>query len=450
MDSDLLLGKFFLLLLLAFFPVLYVSSFFHELGHAVCARLAGFVVGSFGLGTGRPFWVAGCRGVRVYLCLHRPFQGITFVTIPQLLPERWRNVCFLSGGVLAHLLLTVTGLFLFVVLPWGKPFALLFAVLNALLALANLIPVTVKVGHSSLRSDGAQILQVLLHGSLSAPVPARLGMLSQFRGLWQATGDLRTLRVYLLSAAATWLDLGDPGRAGELIAEGQGLPADPAPAFAAYAEGLRGLTLTEAGCFPEAAAALDEAEKGFARLDHPAGLFLVRWWRAVLFLRRGEAPRAVQDLDALASHPFAARRPTLRHALLTERVVARAALPEGDGLGEVLAEYEAMPTGERSPTYKLLVYRAVARSWLSRGNTARALPAYRRALRAVRDLDDALVDPADRSGSAAARRRWWPRCKPTCAGPAGTARPTCWTCSSRPWRPLPARRRPPADGTDWR
>src|SRR5438270_7476846 len=46
-----------LVALLALYPILYVSAFARELGHALLGRWSGFLVTAFGLGTGRPFWV---------------------------------------------------------------------------------------------------------------------------------------------------------------------------------------------------------------------------------------------------------------------------------------------------------------------------------------------------------------------------------------------------------
>src|SRR5256885_1272356 len=107
----------YLLAFLAFYPVVYFSHFFHEAGHALCGRLAGFNVNSFGLGTARPFWGARLGYPRVYLAPPRPLQGVPFFDIPPLFPARWRFVLALGGGVLAPLLLTGCGLVLFLTLP---------------------------------------------------------------------------------------------------------------------------------------------------------------------------------------------------------------------------------------------------------------------------------------------------------------------------------------------
>jgi hypothetical protein len=61
-----------LLVLLALAPVTYASTFLHELGHALAARLAGAVPTSFGMGTGRPFFAGSVGGCRVFLGARQP------------------------------------------------------------------------------------------------------------------------------------------------------------------------------------------------------------------------------------------------------------------------------------------------------------------------------------------------------------------------------------------
>ena len=53
-------------IVLAIVPVLYLSALFHELGHAVMGRAAGYMITSFGMGTGRPCWVIPIGGTRIY------------------------------------------------------------------------------------------------------------------------------------------------------------------------------------------------------------------------------------------------------------------------------------------------------------------------------------------------------------------------------------------------
>jgi hypothetical protein len=382
-----------LLALLAFVPIRYGSFFLHELGHAVAGYLAGMEVTSFGMGTGRPFWVGRWRGVRVYLCRERPFQGLTFFGDPAILPRRWPMIWALSGGILAHVLLTVVALALWHGLPWGWPVWAEAAGLNALYAVVNLCPFASRVGGMHFSSDGSQILQTLRYGDTRTSAPRALAALRQLRSLWEATGDLRGLQNDFLGAGLTWHGLGDNEQAGQLLDQAAALPVAPPPPFAALLTAGRGLAADrlEAGV-----AALDEAEGAFRRLNHSGGLLLTAWWRAGWWLGQGEAARAVETLDALASDPLVVRRLVLRDSLLAERVQARAALGDSDGVERLLNDYETLPAARRSRTGDLHVYRSLGRFFLGRGDEARAVAAYRKALSALRQLDEALGEGPDR------------------------------------------------------
>jgi hypothetical protein len=361
-----------LLALLAFLPILYGSSFLHELGHAVAGYLAGMEVTSFGMGTGRPFWVGRWRGVRVYLCRERPFQGLTFFGYPAIIPGRWPTVWTHAGGILAHVLLTGVALALWYGLPWGQPVWAVAAGLNALFAVVNLYPFASRVGRAELRSDGSLILQTLLYGSTRNSAPRVLAALRQLRGLWEATGDLRGLQNYLLWAGLSWAELGDNEQAGQLLDQAAALPVAPPPPIAALLTAGRGLAADQ---FEAGVAALDEAEGAFRRLNHPGGLLLTAWWRAGWRLGQGEAARAVETLDALASDPLVVRRTFLRVSLLGSRVQARAALGDGDGVEKLLNEYEAQPAARRTRADDLQVYRSLGRFFLGGGDEARAVAA---------------------------------------------------------------------------
>src|SRR5262249_33472712 len=74
--------------------------------------------------------------------------------------------------------------------------------LNALLGISNLLPIRFRVGKVTLLSDGALILQALLHGEPENSYANLLQMLRTFRGLWREIGDTTTL--YLFSWIAAW------------------------------------------------------------------------------------------------------------------------------------------------------------------------------------------------------------------------------------------------------
>jgi WD40 repeat protein len=384
-----------LLLLLAVYPILYVSAFCHEVGHALMGRWNGFVVTSFGMGTGRPFWVATLGGSRVYLAWQRPLQGITFTVVAHIYPTRRQLVGMLAGGVLANFVLAVLCLVLGRLLPWGGPIWLEAAALNAVLGFSNLIPFHSQIGTAELRTDGGLIWQVLRGGALGGMAPSRIKMVGALRNLWVSIGDHLGLYVHLLGAATAWRDLGDVGRAEELAAEADAVPVEHTPFTRAFDSVVRAGLARAPGRFDESARLLDAAEEGFRVLGHEAGLFLVSFGRAELLLARGQAAEAVTALDALAAHALVRSRPALQVALLESRLCARAALPDGAGVDELRAEYARRRRSYPSPTRDLRIYRALARLEVRRQDGAAAASAYRAALTAAEQLHAQFTDPAD-------------------------------------------------------
>jgi hypothetical protein len=382
-----------LIVLLAIYPVVYVSAFCHELGHALLARWNGFLVTSFGMGIGRPLWVGSWRGSRVYVCRQKPLQGITFSVMTQLYPTRRQLVAMLAGGVLANFALAAVAFLLWRLLPWGGEVWATAGLLNAALAVGNLVPFNSRVGTTTLRTDGGLIWQVLRGRTAVGEAPERLERLAALRGLWESVGDHLGLWVHVLGAAAAWRDLGDVERAEALCAEAEALPLEATPFTRAYGAVVRAAVLRAAGKFADCAALLDAAEQGFRDLGHEAGLFLTAWGRAELLLQQGRAAEAVAALDELAGHRLVATRPGLRFALLESRLCARATLPDGDGVEPLRREYERY----RAPlaTRDLRVYRGLARLHVRREEWERAAEAYRTAVAAVRKLYGLLAKSDD-------------------------------------------------------
>ena len=223
----------FLIFLILVVP--YGSAFLHELGHAVCALLAGAThVTSFGLGTSRPFAVGSFRGIRIYLCSRRPSQGIAFYLHPQLLPSRRRQVFTLAGGVLMHFLIVGTAWTFYLLWPKGALVWGIVGGVNLWMGLFNLLPIRVRLGSYTLHSDGAQILTVLRTGATSPDPTSPLSSLQAFRELWQATGDKQMLYAHLIAAGNFWVSVGDMERGGELLAEARALPFEPLAAWRSY------------------------------------------------------------------------------------------------------------------------------------------------------------------------------------------------------------------------
>jgi WD40 repeat protein len=384
-----------LVLLLALYPIRYVSAFGHELGHALMGRWNGFVVTSFGLGTGRPFGVRAWRGSRVYLALQRPLQGITFTVAAPIYPTRRQLVGMLAGGVLANFVLAAVCLALWRLLPWGGAVWMEAAVINAALGVVNLIPSNSQIGTFQLRTDGGKIWQVLRGGALPVASANRINVVAGLRGLWESTGDRLGLYVHLLGAATAWRELGDVGRAEELCAEAEAVPVEHTAFTRAYGALVRAAIARAGGRFDASARGLEEAESGFRALGHEAGLFLVSFGRAEQQLAEGRAVEAAAALDLLAGHALVRARPLLRVGLLESRLCARAALPDGDGVDALRTEYERQRRSYPSPTRDLRIYQALARLSARRQDGAAAASVYRAALAAADKLHGQLTDPAD-------------------------------------------------------
>jgi hypothetical protein len=382
-------------ILLSVFPVIYLSSLVHELGHALMARWSGFLVSSFGMGLGRPLWVRSWRGSRVYLCRRTPLQGITFSVMAQIYPTRGQLVAMLAGGVLANFALAAVALLLWRLLPWGSEVWAMVGLLNAGLGVGNLIPFRSRVGATTMRTDGGLILQVLRGGARAGEAPERIQRLAALRGLWESVGDHLGLWVHLLGAATAWRDLGDVERAEAVLAEAEAVPLEPTPFTRAYGAVVRAAVLRAAGKFADAQAALDAAEQGFRDLGHEAGRFLTAWGRAELLLQQGDAAAASAALDALDGHALVATRPGVRFNLLESRLCARAALPDGAGLEPLRQEHERHRRRLPLATRDIRVYRALGGLYARREEWERAAAAYGVAVAAALRLQG-LLAPADR------------------------------------------------------
>lgn len=384
-------------IVLAFYPVLYVALLCHELGHVVLGRWQGFVITSFGLGIGRPFLVWNWRNARVYLCRKHAFNGLTFMSAPQLFPSRRQTLWMLSGGMLAHALLTLLSLSLWWGLPWGESVWLLAAGINASLGVMTMVPFKATIGDVALQSDGFHMVQVLRNGMLSNPAPDRVRLLRTLRGFWQEIGDNLGLYTHLLDAAEAWMQLGNAEEAERLCAEAEALVIEHSTFTRAYGKVVCSAVARAAGKLEASAASLEEALQGFSALDHEAGLFVVAWERAELKLKQGEAAEAAASLHALACHRVPRNKPGLQTALLVARLCASSALPDGNGMAQLLAEYETARRRHHSDTLDLQVFSNLAGMYMRQQDLRKAERSYRDALAAAQKLHETLADPADQA-----------------------------------------------------
>jgi hypothetical protein len=390
---------------LAFVPVFYLSVFGHELGHAVMGWHNGFVITSFGMGLGKPFWVRSWRGARVYLGRKNLLQGITFFFVQQIYPSRSQLVAVLAGGILANLLLMLLALGLWLLLPHGTQVLLLAAAVNGVMAVTNAIPFSFQAGKATFRSDGLQILLALLGRSRALSPWLRIEQVRNLRELWESVGDTFGLSVHLLDAALAWRELGDLETADAWVAEAEALAGDLSPTRRALGALVRATLAREAGRLPECAAALDEADELFRGLKHEGGLLLVAWERAEL-LRLNDVGGGIRALERVAQHPLVLARPPLRDALLVSRLLAHAAAPpssEGNGtavshmpgaLEQLKQEYEQLRR-QPSPTRDLRVFRALSQYHVRRLQLKEAEAVCELALRAARQTYESIGAEAD-------------------------------------------------------
>jgi hypothetical protein len=385
-----------LVALLSAVPVFFASIFFHEMGHALCGRAAGFRITSFGIGTGRPYWSANWGGTLVYLSFRRPYQGLAFAIPPRLFPSRWQWTCLTAGGIAANFIAAGTAVLLWRLAPGAWGLWLPVAAANLFLIPVSSIPHTGWAGKVFIRSDGLQLLHTWLFG-LPGPrnETAVLRTCMELRGLGGAPGDRAIRRTYLLRAASVWLSLGDAAYARRLWDEARSLVPEPSPSPPSPGPACAGLAALPVN-LSAGSADLWEEEHAFGGSKNPEDAFLVRWLRGSFLLRDGEATEAARVLDELASHPLAVRGAPLHAALLASRLAARCALSDEAGLAALLAVYERLPARRRSALADLEAYPTLAAFFRRRGDAARAGAAYASVLDAVRRLDESFTEPYDR------------------------------------------------------
>jgi hypothetical protein len=380
-----------------YFPVMYISVFVHELGHALMGRAVGFVVNSFGIGTGRPFLTLCVRDVRFFLCRTRPFQGLTFCWIPNLSPPRRKMVAFLAAGVLANGLLAVAAFFLWKSHVWGEPMWVCLVLVNGIFAIINLIPIERKVGKAILRSDARLILLTLRMRPISMPAPVLIQFVQALRGLWESIGDRRSLRANLAASAASWADLGDSERAIALFTEAQTLPSNETPAYLAREALVRASIETEAAGLGEASIALDEAEAIFREQADELGLLHVALGRARVLIRRGEISGALVELDAIEANPVVRLDSPLRIESLVARLSAALAVSDRAAAEETVAQYHAARRNQPSASRDLRVYRGLAHYFAQNGDSRNASIAYRAAVSAIESIASEWNNSAGRA-----------------------------------------------------
>jgi hypothetical protein len=356
----------------------FVGAVVHEAGHAILGRLAGFEIGSVGLGVARPLWIGRWGETRTFVARSRPTTGITFVVSPSLHPSRWQWIAFLGGGILAQSAFGIVALWVSTFLP-GRVFWLIAGVLNLFVAITQLLPIVVHAGTFTLRTDGALLLRVLVRGAPGATFREKVLVQEGLRELWREVGDTLTPRVSLLAIVLGWLELPALEPARRAWDELAALPGDP-PRWLRLLREIVGASLAHASEDRDGATAiLDRVDEDLARDPHPGLSLVTASVRAQLLAEAGDSAELTRLIE---EHPTVRRQPALRVALLAARARILADQPGAD-LGALEHEYWRTSAYQRSDGSERALFHALARASVACGDIERARPAYRVALAAA-------------------------------------------------------------------
>jgi hypothetical protein len=374
---------------LSLVPLWLVSLVAHELGHVVCARLAGCVPTSFGVGLGRVLFARSLMGTRFFVCARALSGGITFTLFPQLLPGRWQRTLVFAGGILANSALAVIAFAIAsrVQEPNWSAFWRFALAINLVFALFSALPFEFRRGPAALRSDGALILRTWL-GGLEKSAPEVLARAETVFVLLREIGDLRALRANLVHVADMWCDFGHTERARRLLNEAGEIAIAPLPPYRAY-EKLVLASIESADDNPDAGEAIaQESHEEFRAQNHEIGMFLADLVLAALAERRGDSLQLGALTDRLLGNRDALKRVRSYDSISLEFLTWWKAQADGLGSEAFVAAYESLPG--RTSLMDLRLYRSVARTCARIGQHERAASAYSRALAAAKALDESF------------------------------------------------------------
>lgn len=377
-------------IVLGLYPAMYLAVLCHEIGHVVVGRLAGFTITSFGLGTQDPFFKARMPGGTIfYLCRRNPLLGICWTSTPELLPTRSRSVFVLLGGAIMNLLLVVPSVLLWRATQGG--FWLVFATLNLILGVTNLIPHTQQFRGSrqAHASDGLQAVKIVLSRHSRIGVPSNH---TAYRPLWEAVGDLSALRSHLCTAALTALSIHETESAGEYITTAEGLPHDENDDCVLMLRGLWHALLQENAA---ARTCLQAASERFIAKKQLDNLFYTNLF---LYSTYVDARLALTELETMAASlpRTLARHPMVIMTLAAERLRLFFRLRNDDigTLETYVARFEASRRAMRSDAIDADIYAGIAGWRQKHSDTAGARIAWEQAFNAMEAISTALsADP---------------------------------------------------------
>lgn len=168
---------------------LYLSTWIHEVGHALAGRLAGFRITSLGTGFGRPILRIPLGETVLFISPRRLFQGLT-TSVRDRWPTSRRARAFLIAGGFGANLLACAAAFLGLLLVKTPPLPLvLFALVNAAIALFALLPASILLPGASLKTDASQLIGLFRRSRRGADPLARIESSRRFVAFLTAIRD---------------------------------------------------------------------------------------------------------------------------------------------------------------------------------------------------------------------------------------------------------------------
>jgi hypothetical protein len=379
----------------------YFGAFSHELGHALLGRWMGYEITSFGVGLAHPLFVCRWGETRVYVCLHRADNGLTFGLFPEGQPTKRQQVGFLSGGPLANLTLALAGMLLWLAFGWAATFWLTFTGFNVLMSIMALLPHQYRFTGGYLASDGRQILQVLRGQPQRSAVFSALYGLRRFRGLWEAIDDRRIQAHYLQVAAMVWMALDDSQYADELMREAGSLTTQRRPMMDAMALLVRADADHKAGRVDSAAEGYEKARQLFVTQEFPNGRIAAMIGQTKLATEMGKPAEATRLLTEIEGDPCLIESPGLRAPWLYARLELLRKSSSVEELAQMRVQYESVPDKTIPEISDWNFYRLLAKTYIERSELSAAEELCDLACKAAVKLWQALPSPQDRDRFAA-------------------------------------------------
>jgi tetratricopeptide (TPR) repeat protein len=152
-----------IILLISLYAWPYFSTFCHELGHFVCAKLVGLSPQLMRVGSGFSIFRKNFFGAKLELCM-LPYGGLTYAYYPDTNWSKFEDlkpqmIIYIIGGCIANSILLACSIMLLIYT--GFPLCLYFVWIEVLMMLNVIIPNDASLYGMKLPSDGKRIFFIL-------------------------------------------------------------------------------------------------------------------------------------------------------------------------------------------------------------------------------------------------------------------------------------------------